>query len=113
MPNFEKILQFLKRDFSVSLRTIWYSHDFIKPCRFLKILKSSTLNKITKYWYVAILAMLVIGIGYSYFAFTTDATENMNNFNAIQIVIPIVIITLVVIIMQKKRIKIQTKKDSD
>ena len=35
--------------------------------------------------------MLVIGIGYSYFAFTTDATENMNNFNAIQIVIPIVI----------------------
>ena len=29
------------------------------------------------------------------------------------IVIPIVIITLVVIIMQKKRIKIQTKKDSE
>ena len=57
--------------------------------------------------------MLVLGIGYSYFVFTTEATDDMNNFNAIQIVIPIVIITLVVIIMQKKRIKIQTKKDSD
>jgi len=57
--------------------------------------------------------MLVLGIGYSYFAFTTDATEDMNNFNAIQIVIPIVIITLVIIIMQKKRIKIQSKKDGE
>lgn len=74
------------------------------------MLKSSTLNKITKYWYVAILAMLVIGIAYSYFIFTTDVTEDMNDFNAIQIVIPIVIITLVVIIMQKKRINIQSKK---
>jgi hypothetical protein len=74
------------------------------------MLKSSTLNKITKYWYVAILAMLVIGIAYSYFIFTTDVTEDMNDFNAIQIAIPIVIITLVVIIMQKKRISIQSKK---
>ncbi len=74
------------------------------------MLKSSTLNKITKYWYVAILAMLVIGIAYSYFIFTTDVTEDLNDFNAIQIVIPIVIITLVVIIMQKKRINIQSKK---
>jgi len=74
------------------------------------VLKPSTLNKITKYWYVAILAMLVIGIAYSYFIFTTDVTEDMNDFNAIQIVIPIVIITLVVIIMQKKRINIQSKK---
>ena len=74
------------------------------------MLKSSTLNKITKYWYVAILAMLVIGIAYSYFIFTTDVTEDMNDFNVIQIVIPIVIITLVVIIMQKKRINIQSKK---
>ena len=57
--------------------------------------------------------MLVLGIGYSYFVFTTEATDDMNNFNAIQIVIPIVIITLVVIIMQKKRIQIQTKKDSE
>jgi hypothetical protein len=57
--------------------------------------------------------MLILGIGYSYFVFTTETIEDMNNFNAIQIVIPIVIITLVVIIMQKKRIKIQTKKDSD
>ena len=57
--------------------------------------------------------MLVLGIGYSYFAFTTDATEDMNNFNAIQIVIPIVIITLVIIIMQKKRIKIQSKNDGE
>jgi heme/copper-type cytochrome/quinol oxidase subunit 4 len=73
-------------------------------------LKSSTLNKITKYWYVAILAMLVIGVAYSYFIFTTDVTEDMNDFNAIQIAIPIVIITLVVIIMQKKRINIQSKK---
>jgi ACR3 family arsenite efflux pump ArsB len=73
-------------------------------------LKSSTLNKITKYWYVAILAMLVIGVAYSYFIFTTDVTEDMNDFNAIQIAIPIVIITLVVIIMQKKRFKIQSKK---
>jgi len=79
----------------------------------LEILKSSTLNKITKYWYVAILTMLVLGIGYSYFVFTTEATNDMNNFNAIQIIIPIVIITLVVIIMQKKRIKIQTKKDNE
>jgi ACR3 family arsenite efflux pump ArsB len=79
----------------------------------LEILKSSTLNKITKYWYIAILAMLVIGIGYSYFVFTTDATEGMNNFNTIQIIIPIVIITLVIIIMQKKRIKIQSKKDGE
>jgi hypothetical protein len=79
----------------------------------LEILKSSTLNKITKYWYSAILTMLVLGIGYSYFVFTTEATDDINNFNAIQIVIPIVIITLVVIIMQKKRIKIQTKKDSE
>ena len=74
------------------------------------MLKSSTLKKITKYWYVAILAMLVIGIAYSYFIFTTDGTEDLNDFNAIQIVIPIVIITLVVIIMQKKRINIQSKK---
>ena len=74
------------------------------------MLKSSTLKKITKYWYVAILAMLVIGIAYSYFIFTTDVTEDMNDFNVIQIVIPIVIITLVVIIMQKKRINIQSKK---
>ena len=73
-------------------------------------MKSSTLNKITKYWYVAILAMLVIGVAYSYFIFTTDVTEDMNDFNAIQIAIPIVIITLVVIIMQKKRINIQSKK---
>ena len=79
----------------------------------MEILKSSTLNKITKYWYVAILTMLVLGIGYSYFVFTTEATNDMNNFNAIQIIIPIVIITLVVIIMQKKRIKIQTKKDNE
>ena len=57
--------------------------------------------------------MLVLGIGYSYFVFTTEAINDMNNFNAIQIIIPIVIITLVVIIMQKKRIKIQTKKDSE
>ena len=54
-------------------------------------MKSSTLNKITKYWYVAILAMLVIGVAYSYFIFTTDVTEDMNDFNAIQIAIPIVI----------------------
>jgi hypothetical protein len=73
-------------------------------------LKSSTINKITKYWYIAIIAMLVIGIVYSYFIFTTDVTEDMNNFNAIQIAIPIVIITLVLIIMQKKRINIQSKK---
>jgi hypothetical protein len=76
------------------------------------MLKTSTLNKITKYWYVAILTMLVLGIGYSYFVFTTEATDDMSDFNSIQIVIPIVIITLVVIIMQKKRIQIQTKKDS-
>ena len=57
--------------------------------------------------------MLVLGIGYSYFVFTTEKTDDMSNFNAIQVVIPIVIITLVVIIMQKKRIKIQTKKDSE
>jgi hypothetical protein len=57
--------------------------------------------------------MLVLGIGYSYFIFTTEATADMNNFNAIQIIIPIIIITLVAIIMQKKRIKIQTKKDSE
>ena len=57
--------------------------------------------------------MLVLGISYSYFVFTTEATTDINNFNAIQIVIPIVIITLVVIIMQKKRIKIQTKKNSE
>jgi|TARA_Y100000389_G_C17059361_1_gene316600 hypothetical protein len=57
--------------------------------------------------------MLVLGIGYSYFVFTTEETDDMSNFNAIQVVIPIVIITLVVIIMQKKRIKIQTKKDSE
>ena len=76
-------------------------------------MKSSTLNKITKYWYVTILTMLVLGICYSYFIFTTEATDDMNNFNAIQIVIPIAIITLVVIIMQKKRIKIQTKKNSE
>jgi|TARA_B100001105_G_scaffold90983_1_gene72381 heme/copper-type cytochrome/quinol oxidase subunit 4 len=74
------------------------------------MLKSSTANKITKYWYVAILAMLVIGVAYSYFIFTTDGTEDMNNFNTIQIAIPIVIITLVLIIMQKKRINIQSKK---
>jgi hypothetical protein len=73
-------------------------------------LKSSTANKITKYWYVAILAMLVIGIVYSYFIFTIDSTANLNNFNAIQIGIPIVIITLVLIIMQKKRIDLQSKK---
>jgi hypothetical protein len=54
--------------------------------------------------------MLVLGIGYSYFVFTTEATDDLNNFNAIQIILPIVIITLVVIIMQKKRLKIQTKK---
>ena len=76
-------------------------------------MKSSTLNKITKYWYVAILTMLVLGIGYSYFVFTTEATDDLNNFNAIQIILPIVIITLVVIIMQKKRLKIQTKKDGE
>ena len=76
------------------------------------MLKTSTLNKITKYWYVAILTMLVLGIGYSYFVFTTEATDDMSDFNSIQIIIPIVIITLVVIIMQKKRIQIQTKKDS-
>jgi len=57
-------------------------------------LKSSTANKITKYWYVAILTMLVIGIVYSYFVFAIDSTANLNNFNAIQIGIPIVIITL-------------------
>ena len=57
--------------------------------------------------------MLVLGIGYSYFVFTTEETDDMSNFNAIQVVIPIVIITLVVIIMQKKRIKIQTKKDNE
>ena len=79
----------------------------------MKILKSSTLNKITKYWYVAILTMLVLGIGYSYFVFTTEATDDLNNFNAIQIILPIVIITLVAIIMQKKRLKIQTKKDGE
>ena len=79
----------------------------------MEILKSSTLNKITKYWYVAILTMLVLGIGYSYFVFTTEATNDMNNFKAIQIIIPILIITLVVIIMHKKRIKIQTKKDNE
>lgn len=79
----------------------------------MNILKSSTLNKITKYWYVAILTMLVLGIGYSYFVFTTEATDDLNNFNAIQIILPIVIITLVVIIMQKKRLKIQTKKDGE
>ena len=56
--------------------------------------------------------MLVLGIGYSYFVFTTEATDDMSDFNSIQIIIPIVIITLVVIIMQKKRIQIQTKKDS-
>ena len=78
----------------------------------MEILKSSTLNKITKYWYVAILTMLVLGIGYSYFVFTTEATDNMDNFNTMQIIIPIVIITLVAIIMQKKCIQIQTKKDS-
>ena len=77
------------------------------------MLKSSTINKITKYWYIAIIAMLVIGIVYSYFIFTTDVTEDMNNFNAIQIAIPIVIITLVLIIMQKKRINIQSKKWTD
>jgi len=74
------------------------------------MLKSSTANKITKYWYVAILTMLIIGIVYSYFILTVDVTEDMNDFNAIQILIPIVIITLVVIIMQKKRINIQFKK---
>ena len=79
----------------------------------MEILKSSTLNKITKYWYVAILTMLVLGIGYSYFVFTTEATDDLNNFNAIQIILPIVIITLVAIIMQKKRLKIQTKKDGE
>ena len=57
--------------------------------------------------------MLVLGIGYSYFVFTTEATDELNNFNAIQIILPIVIITLVVIIMQKKRLKIQTKKDGE
>ena len=57
--------------------------------------------------------MLVLGIGYSYFVFTTEETDDMSNFNAIQVVIPIVIITLVIIIMQKKRIKIQTKKDNE
>ncbi len=74
------------------------------------MLKSSTANKITKYWYVTILAMLVIGVVYSYFIFIIEVTEDMNDFNAIQILIPIVIITLVVIIMQKKRINIQSKK---
>jgi uncharacterized protein (DUF983 family) len=73
-------------------------------------LKSSTANKITKYWYVAILTMLVIGIVYSYFVFAIDSTANLNNFNAIQIGIPIVIITFVLIIMQKKRIDLQSKK---
>ena len=74
------------------------------------MLKSSTANKITKYWYVTILAMLVIGVVYSYFIFIIEVPEDMNDFNAIQIIIPIVIITLVVIIMQKKRINIQSKK---
>ena len=73
-------------------------------------MKSSTANKITKYWYVAILTMLVIGIAYSYFIFATDSATDLNNFNAIQIGIPIVIITLVLIIMQKKRIDLQSKK---
>jgi len=73
-------------------------------------LKSSTANKITKYWYIAILTMLVIGIVYSYFVFAIDSTADLNNFNAIQIGIPIVIITLVLIIMQKKRIDLQSKK---
>ncbi|MBT6838737.1 MAG: hypothetical protein HOA63_02630 [Nitrosopumilus sp.] len=73
-------------------------------------MKSSTANKITKYWYVAILTMLVIGIVYSYFVFAIDSTANLNNFNAIQIGIPIVIITFVLIIMQKKRIDLQSKK---
>jgi len=73
-------------------------------------LKSSTANKITKYWYVAILTMLVMGIVYSYFVFAIDSTANLNNFNAIQIGIPIVIITFVLIIMQKKRIDLQSKK---
>ena len=73
-------------------------------------MKSSTANKITKYWYVAILTMLVIGIVYSYFVFAIDSTADLNNFNAIQIGIPIVIITLVLIIMQKKRIDLQSKK---
>ena len=73
-------------------------------------MKSSTANKITKYWYIAILTMLVIGIVYSYFVFAIDSTANLNNFNAIQIGIPIVIITLVLIIMQKKRIDLQSKK---
>ena len=41
------------------------------------------------------------------------SANDANNFNAIQIVIPIVIITLLVIVMQKKRIKIQTKKDNE
>ena len=77
------------------------------------MLKTSTLNKITKYWYVAILTMLVLGIGYSYFVFTTEATDDMSDFNSIQIIIPIVIITLVIIIMQKKRIKIQSKNDGE
>jgi tetrahydromethanopterin S-methyltransferase subunit E len=76
------------------------------------MLKSSTANKITKYWYIAILAMLVIGLVYSYFIFATDSTTDLNNFNAIQIGIPIVIITLVLIIMQKKRIDIQSKKST-
>ena len=73
-------------------------------------MKSSTANKITKYWYIAILTMLVIGIVYSYFVFAIDSTANLNNFNAIQIGIPIVIITFVLIIMQKKRIDLQSKK---
>ena len=73
-------------------------------------MKSSTANKITKYWYIAILTMLVIGIVYSYFVFAIDSTADLNNFNAIQIGIPIVIITLVLIIMQKKRIDLQSKK---
>jgi tetrahydromethanopterin S-methyltransferase subunit E len=76
------------------------------------MLKSSTANKITKYWYIAILAMLVIGLVYSYVIFATDSTTDLNNFNAIQIGIPIVIITLVLIIMQKKRIDIQSKKST-
>ena len=76
------------------------------------MLKSSTANKITKYWYIAILAMLVIGLVYSYFIFAADSTADLNNFNAIQIGIPIVIITLVLIIMQKKRIDIQSKKST-
>ncbi len=74
------------------------------------MLKPSTANKITKFWAIAILVMLVIGLVYSYFIFTIDSTVDFNNFNTIQIGIPIVIITLILIVMQKKRMDNYSKK---